>query len=157
MRLTVAIITVVLTAACSSTAPSMAPTAPSIAQTAPEPVAKPTAELEITTFEMNYLRIEFGEYVYAPEIILTEKSGRSPARLKSIELRMPNGQTNILGGPCPNSLEVPRAGTWKLTDLAFWCRDVDSPDDISGSPVTVTIFYADEDGVRGQVAKSSGG
>src|SRR4051812_222726 len=100
-RLVVVISTVVLTAACS-TVPPTAPTAPvptaSVsAPTAPVPAAKLAAELEITAFEMKYLRLEFGQYVYAPEIILTEKSGRSPARLNPIELRMPNGYTNMLG------------------------------------------------------------
>src|SRR4051794_10002878 len=98
MRMIVAITTIVLTAACSSTAPSTAPTPPVAAPT-------PAAELEITSFEMKYLRFELGAYVYAPEIILTEKSGRSPARLNPIVLRMPNGYTNILGGPCIDRLE----------------------------------------------------
>ena len=84
MRMIVAIVTIVLTAACSGTAPSMAPTAPSIAPIAPEPAATPAAELEITTFEMKYLRFELGFYVYAPEITLTEKFGRSATRLNPI-------------------------------------------------------------------------
>jgi hypothetical protein len=153
----VAIPTVLLTAACGSTVPSTAPTAPVptppvLAPTASLPAAKSATELEITTFAMKYLRFELDQYVYAPEVILKETSGRSPARLTLIELRMPNGYTNLLGGPCMNSLEVPTAGTWRLTDLAFWCRDVDSPDDISGSPVSLRIVYADQDGVSVQVS-----
>src|SRR5262245_879204 len=35
----------------------------------------PAADLEITTFEMKYLRFELGQYVYAPEITLTESLG----------------------------------------------------------------------------------
>jgi hypothetical protein len=156
MRTIVPIVTIVLTSACSSsTAPHTAPASTAPVAIASVPEEKPAAELEITTFEMNYLREEFGQHVYAPEIILTEKSGRSPAQLKSIDLRMPNGFTNRLGGPCPNNLEVPRAGIWTLTHLAFWCRDVDSPEDISGLPVTVTIVYADENGVTGQLASTA--
>jgi hypothetical protein len=50
---------------------------------------------------------------------------------------MPNGYTNILGGPVWTDW-VPRADL-EANRSAFWCRDVDSPDDIN-LPVTVTIF-----------------
>ena len=152
MRMTVAIIPIVVAAACTSSAPSFPPTAPSMAPT--EPAPRPTAELEITSFEMKYLRFELGFYVYAPEITLTEKSGRSPARFKPLEIRLPNGNTDQLAGICRDRLEVPAGGTWKLTDLVFWCRDVDTYD-ISGLPVMVTIDYVDEDGVMGQVTSTA--
>ena len=53
MRMIVGITTIVLTVGCSSTAPSAPGSVPVAA-------AKPAAELEITTFEMKYLRVGAG-------------------------------------------------------------------------------------------------
>jgi hypothetical protein len=135
----VAIIPMVLTAAC--TAPS----------------TKSAAELEITTFEMKYLKVELQVYVYAPEITLTEKTGQSAAQIAKIDFQLPDGQ-NAPGGTnvCPDEmLTVPAGGAWKLTDLPYLCRDVDSPTDISGKPVTVTVLYADKNGVPGIVRRTA--
>jgi len=159
MRIVAAITAIALSVGCSSGPSPTAPTAQAQAASpaappAVPPATQPAAELEIITFEMKYLRFELGYYVYVPEIVLTEKSGRSSARLNEVALRMPNGDTNILGGPC-SDLRVPAAGTWKLTDLVFWCRDVDSADDISGSPVTVSVNFSDEQGVTGHVTSTA--
>jgi hypothetical protein len=157
MRIVAAITAIALAAGCSSRPSPTAPTAPTAqapsVSPAPQPAAQPAAELEIITFEMKYLRFELGYYVYVPEIVLTEKSGQSSARLNEVALRMPNGNTNFLG--CSAELRVPAAGTWKLTDLVFWCRDVDSADDISGSPVTVSVKFTDEYGVTGHVTSTA--
>jgi hypothetical protein len=156
MRIVAAITAIALSAGCSSPPSPTAPTAQApVASPAAPPAAPPIAELEIITFEMKYLRFELGYYVYVPEIVLTEKSGRSSARLNEVALRMPNGDTNFLGGPCSTELRVPAAGTWKLTNLVFWCRDVDSADDISGSTVTVSVNFTDDHGVTGHVTSTA--
>ena len=148
MRISAAVVAIILAAGCGSTPLPIAPSPPA-------PTATSAAELEIASFDMKYLRFELGAYVYAPEITLREKSGKSFAALTLLNLRMPNGDFYGLGGPCPSSLQVAAGGTWKLTDLAFWCRDVDTNADISGLPVILTVYYADQHGVRGEVTSTA--
>ena len=68
------------------------------------------------------------------------------------------GLVYVIGGSCmptEQSRTVPPAGTWTMNNVYLYCRDLDSIDDISGLPVTVTVTYSDEHGVTGKLTRSA--
>jgi hypothetical protein len=143
--------------ALASCGGSSSPAGPSAA--IPTSVAAvPAAVVEITTFRMTYWAFDMGVYAYLPEVTLTEKTGTSFARVHGLNFRMPDGLQYIIGDDCmltEESRTVPAAGTWNMNSVYRYCRDLDSAGDISGLPVTLTVTYSDEHGVRGQLTSTS--
>src|SRR5688572_187631 len=96
-RIAVVTAAILVLASCGGS-PSPAGPSPAIQ---PAAVTSPPV-IEITEFSVPFFSIDhvFGDrivYVYAPEIVLTEKAGTTAASINSIEVHMPDGTSEPFG------------------------------------------------------------
>ena len=141
------------------------PTSPDIISphpAAPQVHGTPAAVLEISTFEIQFDHTSRDAYyMYLPKVVLTETSGRSAALLNQISFFLPNGHgydiTSINSFYClrEGSRTVAAGAAWDTKLVIPWCLPLDSQIDLSGSTVRLTVSFADENGVPGEVTGSA--
>jgi hypothetical protein len=143
-----------------SATPSAAPSAPPDPAPAPVPSA---ASLVVSSFKLTFGEVFERSYWYRPAMTLTETSGKSAAMLRSISFSFGNGGSVVVandaapGKGCflTDESKVVRAGaSWDLASVYWYCLDIDSPADLSGGQISVTVSFTDEDGHVG-IAKGT--
>jgi hypothetical protein len=126
----------------------------------PAHTASSVAALAVTSFDVTLGEYSSGTYFYNPSMVLAETSGKSAATIQSISFSILNGDTFSLANDSPSgqgcfltsqSKMVPSGQTWNLNSVYAYCLDIDSRQDITGVPVTVTVSFMDEDGRLGAV------
>src|SRR5215212_8599821 len=139
------------------TSPSPASPAAVLAPSTSVPAA---ATLVVSSFSVSPTDVFNHVYWYRPELVLTETSGNSAAKLETVSFSMPNGSTLDINNNAPpgmgcflssESQVVPRGGSWDVNRLYYYCLDLDSPSDLPGRQVGGTVTFRDDDGRGGVV------
>ena len=149
-----AVIAALTGAACGGTptAPTRTTTVSSVDPRLPAPV--PAATLAITSFDVIEQESSNGVFWYRPALVLTETGGQSAAILRSIRLSMPNHNDYTISQGCfstPDSKAVARGACWDINSAYTYCLDIDSVTALADSQVEVTVSFADEQGIGGEV------
>ncbi|HUS20857.1 MAG TPA: hypothetical protein VMZ66_02465 [Aeromicrobium sp.] len=163
-RVLVIVVFAVSVSACGggTTVSTVAPTPAAPTAAAPAPAPRPSAAtLAVSSFDVTFDNYSSGRYWYRPNMVLTETSGKSSATLQSISFSILNGDTYFVTAPVvangqgcflTSESKVVGAGqAWNLNSVYYYCLDIDSRNDLTGTPITVAITFVDEDGHQGTV------
>jgi hypothetical protein len=163
MRQALIVVAVIAVAGCSSTPVSPSSPLGSSPQTPVFSTGPSAATLAISSFDVRLAGFSGPDGSccwYRPHLTLTETSGQSAATITSLVFSMPDGASIVVSGygipGCflsEGSSVVPSGGSWNINRLYVYCLDLDTPSEIAGQQVQVTVNFRD---VEGHVSSVNG-
>lgn len=157
--------TIVVTGAACAIVPPSAPTPlplPGGITPAPEPTTRPTtrAALAIDSFEWRLTRSVQASaagrplYLYVPAVTLRETGGTTAVALDAIFFIEPGGGYTVLtnaGCFWGAAGQIDAGGTWSSASIYPYCLELDSPTNLVGQEMRVSVTFRDALGGVGQV------